>query len=53
MEAVDKMLERESRPYPTMKLNTEKTDLFSFRADDFELSDYNPHPGIKGIAVAV
>ncbi|EKD58541.1 MAG: thymidylate synthase [uncultured bacterium] len=53
MDAVDKMLERESRPYPTMKLNTEKTDLFSFRADDFELSDYNPHPGIKGIAVAI
>ena len=53
MEAVDKMLERESKPFPTMKLNTEKTDLFSFRVEDFELSDYNPHPGIKGIAVAI
>ncbi|EKE18731.1 MAG: thymidylate synthase [uncultured bacterium] len=53
MEAVDKMLERESRPFPTMKINTDKTDFFSFTKDDFELSDYNPHPGIKGIAVAV
>ena len=53
MEAVDKMLERESKPFPTMKLNSEKTDLFSFRVEDFELSDYNPHPGIKGIPVAI
>lgn len=53
MPAVDTMLERESRPYPMMKINTDKTDLFSFTRDDFELSEYNPHPGIKGIAVAV
>jgi thymidylate synthase len=53
MPAVDVMLERDSRPFPIMQMNTEKTDLFSFRADDFELSEYNPHPGIKGIAVAV
>lgn len=53
MPVVDKMLEREGRPFPTMKMNTSKTDLFSFRIDDFELSDYTPHPGIKGIPVAV
>jgi thymidylate synthase len=51
--AVEKMLERESRPFPTMKINTEKKDLFEFRKEDFELSDYNPHPGIKGIPVAI
>ncbi|MFA5961733.1 MAG: thymidylate synthase [Parcubacteria group bacterium] len=51
--AVEKMLERESRPLPTMKINTEKTNLFDFRREDFELSDYNPHPGIKGIPVAI
>ncbi|HCU70691.1 MAG TPA: thymidylate synthase [Candidatus Moranbacteria bacterium] len=51
--AVEKMLERESRPFPTMKINTAKTDLFDFRKEDFELSDYNPHPGIKGIPVAI
>jgi len=51
--AVEKMLERESRPFPTMKINTDKKDLFAFRKEDFELSDYNPHPGIKGIPVAI
>lgn len=51
--AVEKMLERESRPFPTMKINTDKKDLFEFRKEDFELSDYNPHPGIKGIPVAI
>jgi thymidylate synthase len=51
--AVEKILARESRPFPTMKINTEKTSLFDFRKEDFELSDYDPHPGIKGIAVAI
>lgn len=51
--AVEKMLERESRLFPTMKINTDKKDLFEFRKEDFELSDYNPHPGIKGIPVAI
>jgi len=51
--AVEKMIERESRPFPTMKINTDKKDLFEFRKEDFELSDYNPHPGIKGIPVAI
>ncbi|MDO8529135.1 MAG: thymidylate synthase [bacterium] len=53
VEAVKKMLERESRPLPTMKINTDKKDIFDFTKDDFELSDYNPHPGIKGIPVAI
>lgn len=51
--AVEKMLEREARPFPTMKINIDKKDLFEFRKEDFELSDYNPHPGIKGIPVAI
>lgn len=53
MPAVDIMLERESKPFPMMKMNTEKTDLFSFTKNDFELSEYEPHPGIKGIPVAI
>lgn len=53
IEAVKKMLERESRPLPTMKINTDKKDIFEFTKDDFELSDYHPHPGIKGIPVAI
>lgn len=51
--AVEKILARESRPFPTMKINTEKHELFDFRKEDFELFDYDPHPGIKGIPVAI
>jgi len=51
--AVEEMLRREPRAFPTMTLNTAKKDLFDFRKDDFTLSDYNPHPGIKGIPVAI
>lgn len=51
--AVETMLGREARPFPTMKINTGKKDLFDFRIEDFELTDYNPHPGIKSIPVAI
>ncbi len=51
--AVEKILEREPRRFPTMKINTEKTNIFDFGHEDFELSDYDPHPGIKGIPVMI
>ncbi len=51
--AVKMMLEREPRTLATMKMNTAKKDIFDFRYEDFELSDYNPHPGIRGIPVAI
>jgi thymidylate synthase len=35
------------RPMPTMKINPEKKNLEDFTIDDFELTDYNPHEGIK------
>lgn len=53
MDSVDTMLKRKPRPFPTMKINTDKTDLFSFTKDDFELSDYHPYPGIKKIPVSI
>lgn len=53
LDAVKQILARESRPFPTMKLINPTTDLFKFRYTDFELSDYNPHPGIKNIPVAI
>jgi len=28
-------------------------DFFAFRKDHFTLEDYAPHPGIKGIPVAI
>ena len=51
--AVEEMLRREPRPFPTMKMNTTKTNLFDFRKEDFTLEGYNPHPGIKNIPVAI
>ena len=41
-------LTREPRPLPTMRINPEKTDIFSFDYEDFQLEGYDPHPHIKG-----
>ena len=38
---------REPRELPTLKLNREVDDIFSFRFEDFVLEDYDPHPHIK------
>jgi thymidylate synthase len=40
-------LEREPRALPTMRLNPAVRDLFAFTPADFNLSDYDPHPGIR------
>ena len=40
-------LSREPRSRPQMRLNPEVKDLFSFSYEDFELSDYEPHPHIR------
>jgi thymidylate synthase len=45
-------LSRTPRSLPTMTLNPAVTDLFAFQFDDFTLTGYDPHPGIKA-AVAV
>ncbi len=48
-EQVDLQLTREPRPLPTMWINPEVKDIFSFEYEDFELRDYNPHPHIAGV----
>jgi thymidylate synthase len=40
-------LSRDPRPLPQMKINAEVKDIFSFKFEDFELIDYDPHPHIK------
>jgi thymidylate synthase len=40
-------LSRELRPLPTMKINPDVKDIFSFKYEDFTLENYNPHPAIK------
>ncbi|WP_088340771.1 thymidylate synthase [Robiginitalea sediminis] len=52
MEQIRLQLSREPRPLPSMKLNPEVRDIFSFKFEDFTLENYDPHPHIKG-AVAV
>lgn len=41
-------LSRDPRPLPTMRINPDVKDIFSFRYEDFMLENYNPHPHIKG-----
>ncbi len=52
MEQTELLLSRDIRPLPTMKINPNVKDLFAFTYEDFELINYDPHPGIKA-AVAV
>jgi thymidylate synthase len=40
-------LTRPTRPLPTMKINPDVKDIFSFRYEDFTLENYDPHPHIK------
>jgi thymidylate synthase len=47
MEQTKLQLSRETRPLPTMKINPEVKDIFEFKYEDFELLNYDPHPGIK------
>jgi len=49
LEQVKEQLLRDCRPLPTMKINPNVKDIFSFQYSDFELINYNPHPHIKGI----
>ena len=41
-------LTREPRTLPSMKINPDVRDFFSFSFDDFTLEGYDPHPHIKG-----
>ena len=40
-------LSRSPRALPTMALNPDVKDIFSFRYEDFSLAGYDPHPHIK------
>ncbi|MDA1316521.1 MAG: thymidylate synthase [bacterium] len=47
LDQVKEQLGREPKDFPTMKINPDVTDIFSFKPDDFELIGYDPHPPIK------
>lgn len=46
IEQANIQLSRASRPLPTMRLNSEISDIFGFSYGDFALENYNPHPHI-------
>lgn len=46
-EQVELQLSRDFRPLPTMRINPEVKNIFEFKYEDFELLNYDPHPGIK------
>lgn len=48
LEQVKLQLTREPRPLPTMTLNPNVRSIFDFKYEDFTLSNYDPHPRIKG-----
>lgn len=48
LEQVKLQLTREPRALPNMIVNQDVKDIFSFKFEDFELVNYDPHPHIKG-----
>jgi thymidylate synthase len=44
---VDEQLKREQYALPTMKINPDVKDIFSFKYDDFTLENYQAHPTIS------
>ncbi len=44
---VQLQLSRSPKELPTLRLNPEVKDIFSFKYEDFVLENYNPEPGIK------
>jgi len=53
VEMVKDILKREPRPLPKMILKKKRKNLFDYRPEDFELVDYDPHPAVSNIPVAV
>ncbi len=52
LEQIKLQLSREPRALPIMTINPEIKNIFDFTFEDFTLSNYDPHPHIKG-AVAI
>ena len=52
MDQVKLQLTREPKDLPKMHINPHVKNIFDFKFEDFTLTDYDPHPHIKG-AVAI
>ncbi|RDV05029.1 thymidylate synthase [Undibacter mobilis] len=47
VEQAELQLSRAPRALPTMRINPDVKDIFSFRFEDFAIENYDPHPHIK------
>ena len=47
IEQAELQLTRSPRQLPIMHINPDVKDLFSFKYEDFQLENYQPHPHIK------
>jgi thymidylate synthase len=47
LEQAREQLARDFRALPLMRLNPAVKNIYDFRFEDFTLTDYDPHPGIK------
>jgi len=47
LEQVELQLSRTPRSLPTLKINHSVKDIFQFKYEDFEVTGYDPFPGIK------
>jgi len=52
IEGVMEQLKREPRPLPRLVIKRKPASILDYRIEDFEITDYHPHPPIK-YAVAV
>jgi thymidylate synthase len=53
VEHVKKLLKRDTKPFPVMKMDSKIKDLFEFRLTDFELEEYESEEGMWDIPVAI
>lgn len=47
LEQTKLQLSREPRPLPKLNLLNDRDSIFDFQFEDFEITDYDPHPHIK------
>ncbi len=47
LEQAQLQLARTPRPYPQLHIRRRPKDIFSYTLEDFEITDYDPHPHIK------